>query len=806
MKKLFSFIIALCFTIGTFAQNSLSGKITDKDTKEPLLGASISLPDFKRNAVADNNGNYKIDNLPAGKFLLAVKFLGYTSQAFKVEINGETKLDFEMEHSVTEFNAIVVTGVSAATERYSNPVPSRVVSKENLNENSSTNIIDAIAKEPGVSQITTGAGISKPVIRGLGFNRTLVLHNGIRQEGQQWGDEHGVEIDEFSVDRIEIIKGPGSLMYGSDAMAGVINLLSPYPPEEGKIIGNILTNYQTNNNLFGWSAMNAGNLRGVHWLARASQKKAGNYSNKYDGKVFNSGFEELNLNGTVGLSKKWGYSNFHFSSFNQHIGMIEGERDSLGNFIKEVLVNDSTIEEQTVTAADLKGYNLFKPKQSIRHLRLTSENTFVLGKSRLSLHLGFQQNHREEFEVHEEEPGHEGEEEPQLYFLLTTINYGAKYFFPEKKGWETSFGINGMKQKNQNKAEEFLIPEYDLFDIGNFIHTKKTFGKFHLSGGLRYDIRTVDAKELLLDTLEKFKQFKSSFPSISGSAGGSYKFNDKSAFKLNVSRGFRAPNIAELGSNGEHHGTLRYLIGDNNLSPETSLQIDAGVIFNTQHLSVEMGMFNNSIQNYIFSRRINSAAGSDSIVNAEDGDTLSVFKFVQGNTRLYGGEISIDIHPHPLDWLHFENTFSFVAAEQANQPDSTKYLPFIPAPRLQSEIRADFKKAGKLFRRFYVKAEVEYNFEQNRFYSAYETETKTPSYYLLHAAIGSNIVNKNGNTLFSLHLSANNLLDAAYQNHLSRLKYAAENQATGRTGIYNMGRNFSVKLMVPLEFRKKKGE
>ncbi len=796
----------------TYAQNSLSGKITDKETKETIIGANLYFPDLKKGTAADKDGAYKIIDLPAGKFLLEIRYLGFATQVLKVNISGETKMDFEMEESHTPLNEVVVTGVSVATEKAINPIQIISIDKITLQQTSSTNIIDAVSNKPGMSQITTGAGISKPVIRGLGFNRVLVLQNNIRQEGQQWGDEHGIEIDEFSVDRVEIIKGPGSLIYGSDAMGGVINFLSPNPVEEGKITANFLTSYHSNNNQMGSSLQNAGNIKGFHWLVQGTTKDVGNYSNAYDGKVFNSGFNEKNLNGSIGINKKWGYSHINFSTFNQNLGLVGGERDSLGNFIKTVAVNDTTLEEQTVTNSDLKGYRLSMPRQGINHHRISSNSSFIIGKSRLGVTLGFQQNHRREFEMHL----HEGriEEGAALYFLLNTINYGITYSMPELRGWETSLGVNGFQQTNSNKGEEFLIPEYSLFDAGIFAVTRKSFGKLHFSGGVRYNTRTINSQELLLNsegepttqqdttTEQKFSAFKNTFSALAYNAGASYSFTKNVIAKLNIASGFRAPTIAELGSNGSHEGTFRYETGNPNLKPETSLQLDGGFLFNTKHISLELDAFSNSISNYIFAQKLNSASGSDSVAVDEGGDTSAVFQFVQGNANLYGGEITLDIHPHPFDWLHFENSFSFVQGMLANQSDSTRYLPFMPAPRFQTELRAQFKKVGNNLRNFYVNAEWNYFFEQDKIYSAYGTETKTPSYSLLNVGIGSDVVNKNGNTLFSIYFTATNILDIAYQNHLSRLKYAPENQLTGRTGVFNMGRNISFKILIPLDFKK----
>ena len=478
----------------------------------------------------------------------------------------------------------------------------------------------------------------------------------------------------------------------------------------------------------------------------------------------------------------------------------------MGNFIKLAVINDSTIEEQSVTNADLKGYSIDIPRQGINHLRVASTSKLFLKKSVLSLNLAFQQNSRKEFADPLDEQATE------LFFLLNTFNYDVKYLLPKIKQWQTSIGINGMQQSSYNKGEEFLIPEYNLFDAGIFAFTQKSFDKLHLSGGFRYDVRNINSLPLYLNADDeptdasditattKFKDFNTTFSNYSASIGASYRLTKKLTIKLNASRGFRSPNIAELGSNGLHEGTFRYELGNTQLNPETSIQVDAGLLYNSKHISFELAVFNNAIQNYIFLQKLNSVFGGDSIIDSSD--PAPTFQFVQGNANLYGGEFAIDIHPHPLDWLHFENSISFVRGEQLNQPDSTKYLPFMPAPKIQSELRANFKKAGSHLRNLYIRVDVAYTFEQSKVLSAFGTETPTTAYTLLNAGIGTNMVNKKGNTVFSLSFAVSNLLNTAYQSHLSRLKYAPENPASGRTGVFNMGRNFSVRLAVPLTLKK----
>ncbi len=321
-----------------------------------------------------------------------------------------------------------------------------------------------------------------------------------------------------------------------------------------------------------------------------------------------------------------------------------------------------------------------------------------------------------------------------------------------------------------------------------------------MSGGLRFDNRNLNAKDLLDGTSVKGNAFHQSFSNFSGSIGLAAELTKQIGFKLNIARGFRAPNISELASNGAHEGTTRYEYGDPNLKSETSIQLDGGFEFNSEHISFGLSAYNNSFNNFIFYRKLSSAFGGDSTVNV-DGNDLTAFKFDQHKAILRGIETTFDFHPHPLDWLHIQNTFSLVTGRLSEPIESSKFLPFIPAPRLITEFRGDFKKPVKNIHNLYIKFEIDNTFSQDHIFSAYNTETATPAYLLINAAFGTDFVSKKGNALFSLHVIGSNLANVAYQNHLSRLKYAAENPATGRSGVFNMGRNFSIKLNIPLGFK-----
>ena len=754
-----------------------------------------------------------MQNIPAGDYLVQAGFVGYKNIVKRISLNENTTADFVLEISITEESEIVITGTSKATTIKRNPIPIVSINKQYLQQNLSTNIIDAIARVPGINAVTTGPNVSKPFIRGLGFNRILTLYDGVRQEGQQWGDEHGIEVDQNTVDKVEVVKGPASLIYGSDAVAGVVNLLPPNPPAEGKTIGNISSEYQTNNGLIAGSAMLAGTKNSFTWMGRASYKTATNYRNSIDGRVYNTGFKEIDFSGLVGLNRSWGYSHLGISTFNDLQEIPDGSRDSASRKFTKQITEEDTIRP-IVSDAELKSYKITALHQRIQHYRIYSANNFILGKARLGINLAYQKSIRQEFS-HPQIPV------AGLYLTLNTFSYDAKYYFPEKNGWSITGGLNGMYQKNNvEKGTEFIIPSYNQFDIGPFIFVKKSMNKLEVAGGIRYDVRQFNNQALFTkpdpvtgfdkpvygaDTVgadNPFYAYKHTFAGVSGSLGLSYRFSDHFTGKANIGRGYRAPNISEISANGVHPGTNSFQKGNLNFKPEFNWQEDIGANYSSQHVTIDASIFNNNINNYIYNQKVSSSSGQNTVIDT--------FQFQAARAHLYGGELSIDIHPHPLDWLHFENSLSIVYGNnegvnnQGKISDSAKYLPFIPPLHTFSELRANIKKVSSAIVNAFVKVQMEYYAPQNRAYLEFDTETPTPGYHLFNAGLGADITNSKGQTLLTFTVLGNNLFDVAYQSHLNRLKYFEPYPDDPRPyhGIYNMGRNFSFKINVPLNFSK----
>ncbi|WP_245645873.1 TonB-dependent receptor [Niabella ginsenosidivorans] len=448
---------------------SLKGTVTDSLSNLPLPGATISFPDLKVDAVTDKDGRFFIRSLPNGRFTITVSYVGYRSYVGILTISGATTQDFKLNVAVVENQAVVVTGVSASTQLKHTPVHVSVISEKDLQRSSGTNLLQAIAKVPGVSVITTGPAIAKPSIRGLAYNRVVTLNDGVRQEGQQWGDEHGVEIDEYSAQKIEVLRGPASLMYGSDATGGVINILTNLPVAENTIKANVSGSLNSNNNMQGGYANVAGNINGFNWNAYGSIKSAGDYQNKYDGDVLNSRYNEHNFGGYIGVNKSWGYSHLLLSDYNLHVGMVDGDRDDSGNFVIDGYENTPQLQ---------KGKSPLVPDQNIQHFKAALDNSFNLGNGgRITALIGFQRNQRKEF------GDYEAPDVPESYFDLRTINYNAAYQMPFINGWKASLGVNGMSQQNRIRAEEALIPNYRLFDWGIYGIASKTINKTTITGG-----------------------------------------------------------------------------------------------------------------------------------------------------------------------------------------------------------------------------------------------------------------------------------------------------------------------------------
>ena len=760
MKRVFFLIVALLFCSDVKSQLIIKGKVLDKKTNEAIVGASVIIPELKIGTNTNEKGEFSLTNFPNRKMMLQVRCVGYGSINVDLEITHDmTSLELFLPPQILEKDEVVITGSAFAINHAQSSLSVDPIEKAQIQNNSSSNITEALTQIAGVSSISSGGGIAKPVIRGLGYNRIVSINEGIRQEGQQWGDEHGLEIDQFSAERIEVLKGPSSLLFGSDAIGGVINILEPFPAPLGTVKGELLSQYQTNSKQYVVGAMAEGNQNGFVWRFRKTNKNAAAYSTPNEA-IYNSAFNEDNASLMVGINKKWGYQHFHFSSYQAQFGMIEGERDSLGLFI--------TSEGNSVSNDEALTRTIDLPFQRVNHYKVSSLGSYFIGKGNLKTVFGWQNNQRKEYEDDASVPG--------MFIDLKTVTGDVKYYFPQHNNWDIVVGVSGGAQQNNNKGEEYLIPDFSSTDFGIFSSIKKVKNKWSRNFGLRYDWKTISADSLS----GVFNSFERSFNAISGSFGFTYEANERLHFRWNAGRGFRVPNISELSANGVHEGTFRYEIGNPDLKPETSWQFDAGLGYESEKIGGEFSLFYNAFNQFIYYRN------SENQTMSVDDVNYPVFRYVQGDALFYGGEVSVDYHI--TEQIHFENKASYVWA--INQ-ETALALPFIPPFHLNSLLSYEFiKKQNSNWKSIKIKAQYDYFAKQNRID---QFETITEAYSLVGGGFSARYQSKS--TCVDFYLIASNITNQVYFNHLSRLKYV---------GIAGMGRNLTIGCSIPFGVLKNK--
>ena len=726
MKKIIIALI-LGFSAVLQAQNTLSGTVTDL-RNQPIKGVSVYASELYKGTTTDENGKYTFFNLPNRNLKISFAFAGFATQNKTVSnLENENTLDVILEEVIFEMDEVIVSTAF-------NKIQSQNVMKvehesiKNLQRKGTATLIEGLATIPGLAQVSTGASIGKPVIRGLSGNRVLVYSQGVRIENQQFGDEHGLGLNDSGVESVEVIKGPASLLYGSDALGGVLY----FNPEKFANANTFKANFSQKyfSNTAGSSSSFGLKTATDYWkfMARGSYNTHSDYKISGGDRVTNTRYNETDFKTGIG------YSNAKFSS------VLRYNYNDLDLGIPEEGIADQTKSKKT-------GF----PKQGVFNHLLSLNSVFFFEKSKMDLDLGYIANDRSEFE---------DSNVAALHMKLKTFNYNAKYHFPKTGKIETIIGVQGMHQTNANSGEEYLIPDAVTNDFGVFGTANYEWNSNVLQAGLRFDNRKISTEAHgILGDEGSFEAISNSYDSFNASLGYKTNLADNMTLRLNVASGFRAPNLAELTSNGVHEGTNRYEVGNSNLKTEQNVQADLNLECKTDHFEFFVNGFYNHINNYIYT----SATGAMIENNA-------VFDYIQNNAKLYGGEIGLHFHPHPLDWLHFETSFETVTGEKQNGD----YLPLIPANKWNNTIRTEFQIRNWMEDAF-ATLNVSSTFNQKKV-SGFETESS--GYNLVNLGFGGTV--KLGKTVFDVNINGNNLFDKRYVAHLSRLK---------TDGIPNIGRN-----------------
>jgi iron complex outermembrane receptor protein len=722
----FSFLLTLLNSIVAQAQNTVSGRITDTNNKA-LSGVSIYFQDLQKGAISKTDGTYSLTNLPNGNSTISYTLVGYrTEHKTSIGIQKQTVINVQLATAVFEMDEVIV---STAFNKLQSQNVMKVEHEtiKNLTRKGTATLIEGLATIPGIAQVSTGTSIGKPVIRGLSGNRVLVYSQGVRIENQQFGDEHGLGLNDAGIESVEVIKGPASLLYGSDALGGVLY----FNPEKFANANTIKANY--NQKMFA-NTLGSNSSLGVkmsteNWklVTRGTFNTNSDYTTADGERVTNTRYQEKDFKTGIG------YSNASFSS------VVRYNYNQL-----DLGIPDNGIAAQTSSKT------ILYPKQAVVNHLVSLNNVIFFEKSKLDLDLGYISNDRSEFQ---------NSDIANLKMRLNTFNYNAKYYLPSWGKIETIIGIQGMRQTNTNSGDELLIPDATTQDFGVFGTANYEWKSNVIQAGLRFDSRNINSQ-----TQASFVGIDKNYTSWNASLGYKTNVTEQLIIRMNLASGFRAPNLAELTSNGIHEGVNRYELGNSNLKTEQNFQTDLSLEYKTDHMEFFLNGFYNHINDFIY---INPTGG---ILQ-----NTSVFNYIQNNANLYGGEIGWHFHPHPLDWLHMETSFETVTGKKENKD----YLPLIPANNWNNTLRFELNDTSWLKESF-ATISLSSTFNQN---NVSGFETRTGGYSIINLGLGGTF--HFGKTKVEFTLNGNNIADKKYTAHLSRLK---------TDGISNMGKNWVLGL------------
>ena len=662
-----------------------------------------------------------------------------------------------------------------------------VVDQDFLRKHFTGNFMQAMENIPGVQAMDIGSGFSKPMIRGMGFNRIAVLENGIKQEGQQWGADHGLELDAFNIGTVNVLKGPSSLLYGSDAMGGVIAITSPPVPSVDMLFGDVTLLGKSVNGTLGESFMLG--IKKSFWYAqvRYSEQHFGDYRIPTDTIVYLTQKMPVygrKLKNTAGIERNIGFfaqyqrqrykANYSVSNVYQKTGFFPGAHG-----IPDV----SRVED------DGDSRNMELPYSKVNHLKVTTLQQYAWEKLVLSGDFGFQNNHREEWSVfhthYGSQPVPEKDPEKELAFNLNTLSASVKVRFIGSSSWEHALGWDGQHQRNDISGYSFLLPEYYRSTTGLlWLTTYKTNNVISVSGGMRYDYGYIHISShedaYLADYLRKqgydeeqvehYKwnshAVKKKFGDYSFSLGLVWTPSERHMVKANVGRSFRLPGANELAANGVHHGTFRHEQGDTNLKSEQGWQMDASYNLRYNGFSISVSPFVSWFSNYIFLR----PTGEWSVLPHAG----QIYRYTGAEALFAGTEATIDIH--------FLRSFNYrISGEYVYTYNCDEHIPLSFSPPFSMRNTLTWQRKQVM-----LYAEWQSIARQNR---VDRNEDRTPGANLFHLGGSLNIPIR-GNQAIEITLTARNIFNTRYYNHLSFYR---------KVEIPEPGRNFQLLIKIPFK-------
>ncbi|SEW44175.1 TonB-dependent receptor [Chitinophaga arvensicola] len=797
MRSFYVFVFCLLGFCRVDAQGvRLSGKVVNH-AQRPLSGVIITLSGTAATGITDTQGDFSFTGLPAGDYELVTALPGYRQHHVSVKIKtADVYLNIRLSPLRRQLQEVVVADNHVQERKATAPLNTEIVTPDFIQRHLGGSLMKTLERLPGIKTIGIGSGQSKPLIRGLGFNRVVVLDKGVKHEGQQWGADHGLELDQFAAGDIELIKGAASFMYGSDAIGGAIDVKPPPPPPLHTFGGSVDLIGKTNNNLYGTSFRLYG--RKQHWFfdTRFTYQNYGDYRVPtdtvyvYDYAVNLHHRQLRNTAGReTGLHLNTGYLGEKFRS----VFYVSNTFSKSGFF-----ANAHGLEPRRVDEAlhDASSRDIQLPSQQVNHFKLINRSSYVWNHHQLEMELGYQRNFRQEFS-HYVNHGYM----PPVYPDTMKIPHDLEREF-DKQVYSANFrdrittgkhvitlGINGEYQHNIINGWTFLVPAFDQKTAGAFGYDQYQLNEHVLLfGAVRYDYgqlqlfrysdwfpsKTSSGEQ---QYLVRAADLNRTFHSLVWSAGMNYN-REKFNLKANAGKSFRMPIAKELGANGVNYHYFSYERGDPGLSPEQSYQADLSVGWTEKKWSVQLSPFYNYFPNYIY---LNPTADHDYYYGAGN----QVFQYAQSSVMRYGGEVQLKYRfseKFRTEWLG-----EYLYARQLSGDKKGYTLPF--SPPASALINLTWTPAtGKLFRDTYWSVDYRITAHQHHIVPP---EKKTPGYQVVNMQAGTKVHLSRQPVLVSLQVQ--NLFNTRYLNHTSFYRLIELPEA---------GRNIILSIKVPFFFQR----
>ncbi len=724
---------------------TISGKIVHAENNKPIESAYIWIIEIESGTISDFNGLFRSAKLCPGSYTIKIQYLGHQDYIEKLEINSNRNYTFRMTAADIELEVVDIHGHQDALIT-TNSVSS--IYGEVLRSTRGQTLGESLRKIPGVNTYSSGSTIQKPVIHGLHSNRILILNNGVRLEGQQWGADHAPEIDPFIANEISVVKGAETVRFGADAMGGVI-LVNPSPlPLKPIQKGEIdLIGFSNGFGLNAAASFSGGSekIKGLGYRLQGSSKIAGNVHTS-DYILDNTGVSELNFSGAVGYSSSRLGTELYVSNFKTTIGILSDSHTGNLNDLESIIENGRPFREAGFS------YDIQNPKQEVDHQLIKTKIHYHLNDgSKLNFQYSFQRNRRQEFDRRRGEIN----ERASLDLMLFTNSFDLSYNYQTRKNWDGAVGTQIMQQANSNipgTGVMPLIPNFDMINLGFYAIEKFTNGPLELEGGFRFDHRYVEAARIIRGDLQE-RDF--TFSNFSAFFGAVYAFTRNLTFNSNLGSAWRPPNVNEQFSQGLHHGLAAMEIGNPDFESEQSFKWLNTLDFNSDRLNIELTAYANRINNYIY---LNPT--EEKFVSLRG--TFNVFEYLQTDANFIGTDLSF-IWKISTDW----EVFSKGSIVRTRNILDNSFLPFIPADRLENGISYLFESTS-----------TKYTTKFSITNLAVARQNREPEFDLAPAPSGYQLWNmdvqtgfKMGNNKLNIGLYANNVFNEAYKDYMNRFRY-----------------------------------